>query len=67
MLELSPGLAFALVGAVIGILSYIFISGALAEAIAERDARRGEWWKFLAVSDLVMYPVIGYIVGTYFF
>jgi len=64
---MSPALIGALIGGIVGVASYIFISGAMADAMAERDARNAQWWKFLAMSDVVIYPLAGYFIGWYFF
>ncbi|MEZ5842663.1 MAG: hypothetical protein R3D27_02875 [Hyphomicrobiaceae bacterium] len=56
------GLAGALIGAVLGLANYVVL-GRLAGRVEMQETRRV--LRLVAQIDLVVFPVVGFLIGTY--
>ncbi len=66
-MNLSPGMIGALVGAVLGIISYITLRSIAARVEGLKDAKdpttAAKALRIAAVIDLIIFPVVGFVVG----
>jgi hypothetical protein len=66
-MSLSPGMIGALIGAVLGIVSYITLRVVATRVEGLKDAKdpttAAKALRIAAVIDLIIFPVVGFVVG----
>ncbi|MEL6226895.1 MAG: hypothetical protein AAFQ44_09730 [Pseudomonadota bacterium] len=64
---IDPGLIGAIIGGAVGAVSFFFFSSIFVDVMEEQSGRKHPIYRALAYGDLIFYPVLGHLIGWYFF
>lgn len=67
MFGLSAALTGGIIGLVVGVISFEWISPRLIDWLEAQKGERDEVMRKLRWTDLVFYPAVGYLIGLYYF
>lgn len=62
---MDAGIVGALIGVVIAALSYFFFTSIYVDILEERGDKNAPLFRFLAYTDWLFYPVLGYWLASW--